>query len=171
VEGMEHIRFRPEHYFQAGQERMRQARMLYDEGNSYALSMYIAGVAVESLLRTFKLLRDATFDEKHDLNRLFKASGILDVDTSALQSHGLSEAEAVSYEREIKAAIAEVYRLWRNELRFTSEDRMLAHLKACQLDRGAKRKGGALKANALALLKAAQLIHDRGVVQWASRRK
>jgi hypothetical protein len=58
---------RSEHYVQVALERMEQAWMLskQGEGRSYALAMYVAGVAVECMLRAFKISRDPTFDEKH----------------------------------------------------------------------------------------------------------
>jgi hypothetical protein len=59
--------FSPEHYFQTATQRMRQAQYLYNEGSSFALAIYVGGVAVECLLRAFKGRRDPTFDERHDL--------------------------------------------------------------------------------------------------------
>lgn len=55
--------FRPEHYFQAAIQRMKQANHLYQEGRSFALSIYVGGVAVECMLRAFKMLRDPSFDD------------------------------------------------------------------------------------------------------------
>ncbi|MFI5458199.1 MAG: hypothetical protein ACHRXM_22445 [Isosphaerales bacterium] len=43
--------FPPEHYFQTATQRMRQAQHLYQEGSSFALAIYVAGVADECLLR------------------------------------------------------------------------------------------------------------------------
>ena len=103
---------------------MRQARALYDEGASYALSMYVAGLSVECLLRAFKMLRDATFDERHDLMRLFKASGMLNVDPAVLRAKGLAESQVQHHHRELQAALAVVYDLWSNDYRFASEDRL-----------------------------------------------
>ena len=57
--------FKPEYYFCAAIQRMDQARYLYQEGRSFALSIYVGGVAVECMLRAFKLLREPSFDERH----------------------------------------------------------------------------------------------------------
>jgi hypothetical protein len=65
--------FPPEHYFQTAAQRIRQAQHLYHEGASFALAIYVGGVAVECLLRAFKGRRDPTFDERHNLLRLFAA--------------------------------------------------------------------------------------------------
>ena len=74
------MNFPSEHYIEAATERMRQAIYLYNEGGSFALAIYTGGVAVECLLRAFKLRQDSEFYERHDLVRLFSASGMLDID-------------------------------------------------------------------------------------------
>src|SRR5207245_6972502 len=99
--------FKPEHYYRAALERMRQARVLYLEGNSYALAMYTAGVAIECMLRAFKGRRDPTFDEKHDLRRLFQASGILQIDPVKWARQGPSNVDADTYVRDLRAAVNE----------------------------------------------------------------
>jgi HEPN domain-containing protein len=46
--------FTADHYHRAALERMSQAHHLYREGvGDYALAMYTAGLAVESMLRAF----------------------------------------------------------------------------------------------------------------------
>ncbi len=114
---------------------MKQARTLYDEKAGYALSMYVAGVSVECFLRAFKMLKDKTFDERHDLRRLFKASGMLSVDPTVLRASGLTESQIHQHHCELQTALADVYKLWSNEYRFASEDRLRAHLKSRILDR------------------------------------
>lgn len=147
---------------------MRQAWALYGEGASFSLSMYVAGVAVavESMLRAYKLLRDPTFDEKHDLRRLFKASGMLTIDPDVLEAKGLSKEQTRHHFRELQSAVSEVCDLWANDYRFASEGRMRAHLKSRRLDRGVK--GDFLKTQALTLLVSAQKFIDKGVYQWGS---
>lgn len=39
--------FPPDHYFQTATQRMRQAQHLYREGSSFALAIYVGGVAVK----------------------------------------------------------------------------------------------------------------------------
>jgi hypothetical protein len=155
---------RPEHYYKISLERIRQARILYEEGASFTLSMYIAGVAVECMLRGFKILRDPTFDEKHDLRKLFKSSGMLRLDPGLLQSKGLTETQIHEHFRKIQAAASEICELWSNDYRFASEERIRAHLKLMKLDRGVK--GNPLKEKTRSLLKASQDIIDKGVFQW-----
>ena len=165
--GGHHMRIdRPEHYFRAGLERMDQAWVLYERGKSYALAMYVAGLATECILRAFKLRRDPVFDERHDLLLLFRASGMLDVDPETIQHAGLSHTSSAEYFRELQAAVNIIYSLWGNDYRFASEERLRAHVKRLKLDRGIK--GDTLKYNALKLIKSAQLFRDRGVLQWSS---
>ncbi|MGO9470445.1 MAG: hypothetical protein ACLQVF_40650 [Isosphaeraceae bacterium] len=121
--------FPPEHYFQTATQRMRQARHLYQEGSSFALAIYVGGVAVECLLRAFKGLRDPTFDEKHDLLRLFAASGILRVDRTKLLAKHWTDTQIDGHLRTLKVTVNEIYRLWANNYRFASEERLRSHLK------------------------------------------
>ena len=160
---------RPEHYFTASLERLKQAWDLYREGSSYALAMYTAGVSVECMLRAFKMLRDPTFDEKHDLKRLFRASGMFNVDPTVMTSQGLSQTEAEAHFRELQIAVTDVCELWSNDYRFASEERLRTHFRYRKLDRGIK--GDALKSLALTLIVAAQRFIDKGVFQWKSSRK
>jgi len=163
------MEFRPEHYYRSALERIQQARYLYQEGNSYSLAMYVAGVAVESMLRAFRLRRDPSFDERHDLLRLFKASGMLQVDREKLREHGISEKAVEAYLRDLQTALNDVFRLWSNNLRYASEDRLRAHLK--KITGYKKIKGDYLKAQALHLLNAAQLFINKGILQWPSSAK
>jgi len=155
-----------EDYFQVALQRMGQAWDLYGEaeGGSHALAMYVSGVAVECLLRAFKRRRDATFDEKHDLRRLFKASGMLDFFPETLVARGISAEQAIVSFREFQADLNDIYDLWSNDYRYASETRLRSHLKSQGLTRGIK--GDVLKAKALALLTASQRFMDKGVLQW-----
>jgi hypothetical protein len=162
------MKLNPEHYFRAALERVEQSRRLYYDGASYALAMYVSGVAVECLLRAFKLKRDPTFDERHDLQLLFKASGMLEVDTAALGRKGFSEDEIDGYQRELQIAVNEICILWANDYRYVSENRLRSHLKG-KVDLRKGVKGDVLKANALRLMRAAQRFIDRGVLLWSEK--
>jgi len=156
--------FPPEHYFQTATQRMRQAQHLYQEGTSFALAIYVGGVAVECLLRAFKGRRDPTFDEKHDLLRLFAASGILRVDRSKLRAKQWTDAEIDGHLRMLQVAVNEIFRLWANNYRFASEERLRSHLK--KITGYQKIKGDYLKEQARQFLSSAQKFIDKGVVQW-----
>jgi hypothetical protein len=159
------MEFPLEHYFQTAIQRIRQAQYLYDEGASFALAIYVGGVAVECLLRAFKGRRDPTFDEKHDLLRLFAASGMLHVDHDKLKAKGWSEARIEDHWRTLQLAGNEVFRLWANNYRFASEVRLRSHLK--QITGYQKRiKGDYLKELARKFLASAQRFVDKGVLLW-----
>jgi hypothetical protein len=156
--------FPPEHYFQTATQRMRQAQHLYQEGTSFALAIYVGGVAVECLLRAFKGRRDPTFDEKHDLLRLFAASGILRVDRDKLRAKQWTDEQIDWHLRTLQVAVNEIFRLWSNNYRFASEERLRSHLK--QITGFRKIKGDYLKGQARQFLSSAQKFIDKGVVQW-----
>ncbi|MBI3462705.1 MAG: hypothetical protein HY000_06540 [Planctomycetes bacterium] len=156
--------FPPEHYFQTATQRMRQAQYLYQEGSSFALAIYVGGVAVECLLRAFKGQRDSTFDEKHHLLRLFAASGMLRVDRDQLRAQQWTDARIDVHLRTLQVAANEIFRLWDNNYRFASEERLRAHLK--KITGYQKIKGDYLKEQARQFLNSAQTFIDKGVVQW-----
>jgi hypothetical protein len=156
--------FPPEHYFQTATQRMRQAQYLYQEGASFALAIYIGGVAVECLLRAFKGRRDPTFDEKHDLLRLFAASGMLRVDPDKLRAQHWTDAQIDQHLRTLQVAANQVFRLWANNYRFASEERLRIHLK--KITGYAKMKGDYLKEQTRQFLSSAQKFIDKGVVLW-----
>ncbi len=158
------MEFPPDHYFETANERMRQAQQIYEEGASYALAIYVGGVAVECLLRAFKGRRDPTFDERHDLLRLFLESGILSVDREFLRARGWTDAIIDRHLESIQLAIDEIVRIWSNRYRFASEARLRSHLKRITGYR--KIKGDYLKDQARRFLNAAQTFVDKGVLQW-----
>lgn len=158
------MEFPPEHYFQTATERMRQARLLFLQGGSNALAIYVGGVAVECMLRAFKGRRDPTFDERHDLARLFSASGLLDVDRERLRARNWTDDRIDAHLRSLRAAVNDVVRLWANNYRYASEQRLMAHLK--KVTGYQKIKGDYLKELARRFLNSAQTFVDSGVVQW-----
>lgn len=157
--------FPPEHYFQTATQRMRQAQHLYQEGSSFALAIFVGGVAVECLLRAFKGRRDPAFDEKHNLLRLFAASGMLRLDTTKLRAMNWTDAQIDAHLRTLQVAVDEIFRLWANNYRFASEERLRSHLKKIT-GYQQKIKGDYLKEQARKFLNSAQKFMDKGVVQW-----
>lgn len=163
--------FRPDDYFRAGVERMSQARALYKHGDRYALAMYCAGVAVECILRAFIVRRTREFDGRHDLIRLFGASKILDnvEQRVAAKRHSASDkSAAVEVVQELRASMNLVVALWHNNLRYASEQRLRSFLVTLGAHHGIK--GDIAKANTVRLLEAAQILVDKGVGLWTSRR-
>jgi hypothetical protein len=163
------MKFRGEEYFRAGTERMRQARTIHRAGGSYALAMYCGGLAVECILRAFRWDQDQSFEGRHDLEDLLKASALLRIDEDHMRRRGIPEDEVVAYSIALRAAMNEVTALWHNNLRFASEASLRAFLNRIDRLRGVR--GDALKKNASDLLNAAQTVVDRGVALWTSRKK
>jgi hypothetical protein len=152
------VKFTAEHYFRASLERTNQAKELYKHGQSYALAMYCGGLAVECLLRAFRWQEDSTFEGRHDLSDLLKASGLLKIEEKIRESA-----------LKIQVAMNQIVILWHNNLRFASEARLGAFLKQKRMFQGVK--GDPLKKNALDLIEAAQTVVNRGAVLWTSGKK
>lgn len=163
------MQFRDEEYFRASLERMRQARTVVRDASSYALAMYLAGLAVESMLRAFRWAEDTSFEGRHDLMELLKASRLLTTNDEYMRGRGLSDLAIQESGVALRAKMNEIIGLWHNNLRFCSEQSLLAHLKRIGKAKGSK--GDPLKKNAVDLTNAAQTVIDRGVELWVSRKR
>jgi hypothetical protein len=64
----------------------------------------------------------------------------------------------------LRVAVNEIYKLWANNYRFASEERLRAHLKKSTGYQ--KIKGDYLKEQARRFLNSAQKFIDKGVMQW-----
>lgn len=163
------MQFRGKEYYRAGAERMRQARRLFKAGDSYALAMYCGGLAVECILRAFRWDKDKSFEGRHDLQDLLKASDLLHINEEEMRRNRVPESEIAEYAQDLREAINMVVLLWHNNLRFASEDSLKAFLNRINRLQGIR--GNGLKKNAADLLNAAQTVVDRGVTLWISRQK
>ncbi|NQU20881.1 MAG: hypothetical protein HQ567_06325 [Candidatus Nealsonbacteria bacterium] len=163
------MQFRDKEYYRASMERLRQAETLHSKGDAYALAIYCGGLAVECLLRAFRWKVDRSFEGRHDLSDLLKASGILRVDENRMRRRGKDAGDVHESSLAFRAAMNDVVVLWHNNLRFASEARLKAHLKRINRVQGIK--GDPLKKNAADLIDAAQLIVKRGMVLWNSKTK
>ena len=134
------------------------------DGLINAKNDYVGGLAVECLLRAFKGRRDPTFDEKHDLLRLFAASGMLAVNRDKLRAKRWTDAQIDQHLRTLQVAANEIFRVWANNYRFASEERLRSHLK--KISGYQKIKGDYLKQQARRFLVSAQMFIDKGVVLW-----
>ncbi len=159
------MKFSADHYFRASVDRMSQAHFLYRAGQGhFALAMYAAGLAVECLLRANMMRRKPDFESRHDLLLLLKESGMLDINSDRMRAKKFTDEQIEEHRAVLRSLANDVFILWRNEYRFASDARLLAHLKKMKLQRGSK--GDLLKAKAHELLNAAQGFIDRGVLQW-----
>ncbi len=156
--------FQADQYYEVSLQRMRQAKKVYHEGDSYALAMYLAGLAVESMLRAFRWIKDPSFEGRHDLSDLLKASKLFEIDSDYMRLKGAKEEAIQRSRRNIRIAMNDIVLLWQNNLRFASESTLKAHLIKLRKVQGIK--GDPLKKNALDLIEAAQTVVDRGVMLW-----
>ncbi len=144
------MRIEAKDYLEAAKDRLTDAHRLYAI-ERYAFSLYAAGLAVESMLRAYRVYLDAEFDERHDLQRLLTKS--------AFRNYVTVEDYA-----KINAALSILHPLWQNNYRFASEDRVKRHLKMLKRDRGIR--GDFFKENCRQAIKAATVIIKIGVSKW-----
>lgn len=137
-------------YVTAAQERLSNARLLY-EASHYSFALYAAGVAVESLLRAFIVRKEPVLEAAHNLPQLLRTSQL---------NHQISPAES----EEIHIALIALALRWKNDLRYTSNQRLRRRLKKQKLDRGIR--GDFLKGNCRIALDMASTIMRIGVKAW-----
>jgi HEPN domain-containing protein len=142
-------------YYRAALERIEDAHLLHTEGH-YAFAMYASGLAVECLLRAFRLLKDPSFEERHDLWELWRKTALMDAPRQS------------TYDR-IYALLSEVSLRWRNSYRFAAENEVRAFLKKSGQHRGIK--GDFLKYNSKKLYDAAKEFLRLGGLQWVQLNK
>jgi len=146
---------RSDFYYTAARERIKEAQFLH-ENRYHVIAMYVSGLAVECILRAFRLLKDSTFDQRHDLWLLWKSTELANV-------HG------EFYHEKIQSAMETVMALWRNDYRFRSESALRSYIKKIGGDRGIK--GDFLKFNSKTLYEAAEEIVQFGVNRWKLLKK
>lgn len=139
-------------YRDAAIEHITVARELYETGR-YVLANYVAGLAVECMLRAYRYRIDPNFDARHDVERLFKLAKFNDLVPAA-------DIGALS------AALGDVLAYWSNDHRFLS----LAALQKRWADRGLYRgiKGSVVKELVRRTLNAAERIVATGAARWKS---
>lgn len=163
------MQFRSEEYYQASLERMKQATKIHQLGGNYALAMYCAGLAVECMPRAFRWTEDASFEGRHDLNELLKASGLLSIDENYMRKKEASDNEIIQSARRLRSAMNLIAILWHNSLRFASEASLRAFLNRSGKLQGIR--GDALKKNSQDLLNESQMIVTRGLTLWTLNKK
>jgi HEPN domain-containing protein len=142
--------FTPQHYREAAIERMGVLQGLYDNGE-YALAVYATGLAVECILRAYRVKVDPEFSSRHDLRELSKESKLLGL---------LPQSSAERY----ALCLGVVSIRWSNSHRYRTRDGVLRFLKRIRLDRGIK--GDALKENTRRIFNAAVEIVNFGDRLW-----
>lgn len=142
-----------EDYRWAALARIGAAERLHTDAK-YASAIYLAGVAVECILRAYRVRVDPEFDSRHDLRDLLTASG--------LQDYVPEKRRA-----EIAAALGDVWARWRNDYRYASDDRVLRDLRDRGLTLGIKGdQRTQLKENSRRVFEKAHVLVGLGVARW-----
>lgn len=137
-------------YLVSAQERLNDANLLYEKAR-YSFALYAAGVAVESLLRAYIFRLEPKLETGHNLQLLWTASALRSL---------VAPAESL----QIDTTIQDLASRWRNDLRYTSNDRLRRRLKRSKLDRGIR--GDFLKENCRIAIETATNIIQIGATKW-----
>jgi HEPN domain-containing protein len=137
-------------YFVAARERLSEANLLYEK-QCYSLALYVAGVAVEALLRAYIFRLEPKLEAAHNLELLLEASNVKNLATPTER-------------QQIITAIIKLYQRWRNDLRYSSNARLRRYLKKHKRDRGIR--GDFLKENCRIAIEMAAIIIKIGAAKW-----
>lgn len=137
-------------YRDAALERMRDAREL-KRLERYPLAMYVAGVAVECMLRAFRH-RDRPHDSHHDVVALL----------AVCDRERLGEPAWAK----LRGHVQTVHLLWLNNFRYKDALRMRKHLNDLEYYERVKRDSDTLKVACIELTEAALGIVTIGDARW-----
>ena len=116
------MRFTATAYHDAALEHITVARDLLERQN-YPQANYIAGLAVECILRAYAWNYDRTFDCRHDIAAWYDAARF-------------DDAVPPKRVEEIAAALGIIVTHWMNSQRYCSTQFLRAYFKQFKLDRG-----------------------------------
>ena len=169
----------PKDYYEAARERLDQARFLFDVPQEeadralgdkrYALVVYAAGVAVEAMLRAYRLQIDDAFDGRHNLQTLFAESGLEARLLEHLEDRGADPTVVADRLRQLRGAVSSVAAIWRNVHRYASDRALVKDLIDRNLiERGQNKgdKAALLRAQARILVQAATTVIGAGEEVW-----
>ncbi|MGD0769162.1 MAG: hypothetical protein ABSB42_13330 [Tepidisphaeraceae bacterium] len=141
-------------YRDAATERAVCARELYD-GGWYVDANYLAGVAVECMLRAYRVMIDPEFDSRHDIGKLCKMAKFTDVVPPTDND-------------KVNAALGEVVALWSNNHRYLPSYALKDQWIKRNLHRHGRHwiKGDFVKEQTRRLINAAFFIVSVGEAQW-----
>jgi hypothetical protein len=140
-------------YRWAALDRIQAAQVLHATGK-YGSAIYLAGVAVECMLRAYRLRIDPEFDARHDLRQLLTTSGLQDYIPGKRRA-------------EVAAALGDVWSRWKNDYRYASDDRILRDLRDRGLTLGIKGdQPGQLKENSRRVFEKAHELVGLGEARW-----
>jgi len=146
-------KFTAQSYRDAAQEHLSQARFLHYDAKQYYLAHYVAGVAVECILRAHGRLTDDEFTGRHDLRQLAERARFFSL---------VRVEKSPNY----VALIGEANLRWRSNHRYFTEGQLLSYLNDAQIDQ--RIRGDKLKYNSKKMYELAEQIVGLGVLKWKS---
>ena len=137
-----------ETYREAAREHMSLARELHEAGR-YVMSHYLAGLAVECILRAYLYRLSPIFTGRHDLLVLYREA--------------LFDSVVMPEDKdEVKAALTEVTRRWSNSHRYRSEDALRLFLRRA----GIGDRGKFVRESSRRIVNAAFIVANQGELHW-----
>lgn len=136
---------RPESFLAAAQDRAADAQSLFDAGR-HASAIWIAGIAIEAMLRGYHRRSTDQLDTGHNLKQLFRASGF-------------GERVPAPRAPDVAAAMSLLFASWRHRFRYDPAETMLriADIPPRLAERHARR-----------VMNAMWTIVNEGVSRWPS---
>ena len=137
-----------ETYKEAAQEHKTLAVELHAAGR-YVMAHYVAGLAVECILRAYQYRLNPVFSGRHDLQALYRDAQFASI---------VAPAE----EQKITSALIEVVRWWSNSHRYRSERALRVFLRRANLGQ----TGKFVRESSRRIVDAAIVMVDQGVLKW-----
>ncbi len=135
-------------YREAATDHVRLARELHDAGR-YVMSHYLAGLAVECILRAYQYRVSPVFSGRHDLQTLYR---------DAKFDNGMTPEQKI----DTVAALTDVTRRWSNSHRYRSEDALRLFLRRANIGH----TGKFVRESSRRITNAAAVIVETGVLRW-----
>ena len=137
-----------ETYKEAAQEHKTLAVELHAAGR-YVMAHYVAGLAVECILRAYQYRLNPVFSGRHDLQALYRDAQFASI---------VAPAE----EQKVTSALIEVVRRWSNSHRYRSEWALRVFLRRANLGQ----TGKFVRESSRRIVDAAIVMVDQGVLKW-----
>lgn len=135
-------------YREAAREHISLAQELHRTGR-YVMSHYLAGLAVECILRAYQYRLSPIFSGRHDLQLLYR--------DAKFDDGMVPQNKAEAY-----TALIEVSRRWSNSHRYRSENALRLFLRRANLGR----TGKFVRESSRKITNAATIIVEIGVLRW-----
>jgi hypothetical protein len=147
------VQVQAEVYLAAAKDTAVTAQFLHDSAH-HAAAHYLAGVAVECLLRAYRVREDPEFDARHDVKELCRQSRFY---TFVRADHAADVSEAVHV----------VWSRRQNDHRYRSQESLVSWLKGKRLKPADAGREAALRRSSERLIDAMHAIVQEGVLRWS----